>query len=180
MSVRDRTAFAEFAAARAGSLHRAAYLMVGDPQLAQDLVQEALTKTYVAWPQLRDPHNAEAYCRKAITTTAITWFRRKGWNNERPTEVLPEGATGGHDIVVADRDRVWRALLALPPRQRAALVLRFYEDLTEVQTASAMGCAVGTVKSQVAAGLTKLRERLGDDVELLSADEWHDQKAMTR
>jgi RNA polymerase sigma-70 factor (sigma-E family) len=180
VSTRDRTAFAEFAAARARSLHRAAYLMVGDPQLAQDLVQEALTKTYVAWPRLRDPHNAEAYCRKAITTTAITWFRRKGWNNERPTETLPEDAYGAHDATVADRDEIWRALLALPPRQRAALVLRFYEDLTEAQTAAAMGCAVGTVKSQVSAGLIKLRGRLGDDVELLSADEWHDQKAMTR
>jgi RNA polymerase sigma-70 factor (sigma-E family) len=171
VSTRDRTAFAEFAAARARSLHRAAYLMVGDPQLAQDLVQEALTKTYVAWPRLRDPHNAEAYCRKAITTTAISWFRRKGWNNERPTETLPEGTLGGHDTTVADRDQVWRALQALPPRQRAALVLRFYEDLTEAQTAAAMGCASGTVKSQVSAGLAKLRDRLGDDVELVSNDE---------
>jgi RNA polymerase sigma-70 factor (sigma-E family) len=171
VSTRDRTAFAEFAAARAGSLHRAAYLMVGDPQLAQDLVQEALTKTYVAWPRLRDPRNAEAYCRKAITTTAITWFRRKGWNNERPTETLPEGALGGHDAAIADRDELWRALQSLPPRQRAALVLRYFEDLTEAQTADAMGCAVGTVKSQVSAGLAKLRAQLGDDLELLTPDE---------
>ena len=171
MSTRDRAAFAEFAAARARSLHRAAYLMVGDPQLAQDLVQEALTKTYVAWPRLRDPHNAEAYCRKAITTTAITWFRRKGWNNERPTVALPEGPVNGHEEGVADRDRLWRALQALPPRQRAALVLRYFDDLTEAQTADALGCAVGTVKSQVSAGLAKLRAQLGDDVELLSPDE---------
>ena len=171
MSTRDRTAFAEFAAGRARSLHRAAYLMVGDSQLAQDLVQEALTKTYVAWPRLRDPRNAEAYCRKAITTTAISWFRRKGWANERPTEILPEGEQGGHDARIADRDRVWRALQALPPRQRAALVLRYFDDLTEAQTARAMGCAVGTVKSQVAAGLAKLRAQLGDEVELLSTDE---------
>ncbi|WP_151082464.1 SigE family RNA polymerase sigma factor [Nocardioides cynanchi] len=171
MSTRDRAAFAEFAAARARSLHRAAYLMVGDPQLAQDLVQEALTKTYVAWPRLRDPHNAEAYCRKAITTTAISWFRRKGWNNERPTETLPEGALAGHDGGVAQRDEIWRALQSLPPRQRAALVLRYFDDLTEAQTADAMGCAVGTVKSQVSAGLAKLRTRLGDDLELLPHDD---------
>ena len=144
MGTRDRAAFAEFATARAPALHRAAYLMVGDAQLAQDLVQEALTKTYVAWPRLRDPRNAEAYCRKAITTTAISWFRRKGWNNERPTETLPEGG-----LARARRPRsrtataIWRALQALPPRQRAALVLRYYEDLTEAQTAEAMGCAVG-------------------------------------
>jgi RNA polymerase sigma-70 factor (sigma-E family) len=181
VSRRDGAAFAEFALARTGALHRAAYLMVGDAQLAQDLVQEALTKTYVAWPRLRDPRNAEAYCRKAITTTAISWFRRKGWNNERPTEQLPEGASrqAGLEAAVAEHDVVWRALLTIPPRQRAALVLRFYEDLTEAQTAAAMGCAVGTVKSQVSAGLAKLRDRLGDDVELLSADE-SAEEAMTR
>jgi RNA polymerase sigma-70 factor (sigma-E family) len=152
--------------------------MVGDAQLAQDLVQEALVKTYVAWPRLRDTRNAEAYCRKAITTTAISWFRRSGRNNERPTEHLPDDARGvaGHESSVAERDVVWRALLSIPPRQRAALVLRFYEDLTEAQTAEAMGCAVGTVKSQVSAGLAKLREQLGGDAVLLSADE----EAMTR
>ena len=176
MSRGDRSPFAEFALARAGALHRAAYLMVGDSQLAQDLVQEALTKTYVAWPRLRDPANAEAYCRKAITTTAISWFRRKGWNNERPSEHLPDGPVGaGQESAFVERDAVWQAVRDLPPRQRAALVLRFYEDLTETQTAQAMGCAVGTVKSQVSAGLKKLRERLGDDVELISTEE-----AMTR
>jgi RNA polymerase sigma-70 factor (sigma-E family) len=170
---RDRSEFAEFALARAGALQRSAYLMVGDAQLAQDLVQEALTKTYVAWPRLRDPRNAEAYCRKAITTTAISWFRRKGWHNERPTEHLPEDARGvaGPEASVVERDAVWQALGALPPRQRAALVLRYYEDLTEAQTAEAMGCAVGTVKSQVAAALSKLREQLGDDAVLLSNEE---------
>jgi len=171
VSRRDAEAFADFVAARSGALHRAAYLMVGDAQLAQDLVQEALTKTYVAWPRLRDPRNAEAYCRKAITTTAISWFRRKGWNNERPTETLPEGGSLGHAEAVADRTAIWEALQTLAPRQRAALVLRYYEDLTEAQTAEAMGCAVGTVKSQVSAALTKLRERLGDDVELVAPDE---------
>jgi RNA polymerase sigma-70 factor (sigma-E family) len=178
VSGRDTAAFAEFVASRGRALHRAAYLMVGDDLLAQDLVQEALTKTYVAWPRLRDPRNAEAYCRKAITTTAISWFRRKGWNNERPTEHLPDDpkrTTPAPAEVVAVRDSVWQALLTLPPRQRAALVLRYYEDLTEAQTAAAMGCAVGTVKSQVAAALTKLRNLLGEDVELVSPEE-----AMTR
>jgi len=170
VKARDQNAFAEFAAGRAVALHRAAYLLVGDRQLAQDLVQEALTKTYVAWPRLRDPGNAEAYCRKAMTTTAITWFRRKGWDNERPTETVPEL---GHEYDDASAQRVtlWQALLELPVRQRASLVLRFYEDLTEAQTADVMGCAVGTVKSQVSAALKKLRDRLGDDVELLSPDE---------
>jgi len=170
VKARDQSAFAEFAAGRAVALHRAAYLLVGDQQLAQDLVQEALIKTYVAWPRLRDPGNAEAYCRKAMTTTAITWFRRKGWRNERPAETVPDL---GHEYDDASAQRVtlWQALLELPVRQRASLVLRFYEDLTEAQTADVMGCAVGTVKSQVSAALRKLRDRLGDDVELLSPDE---------
>lgn len=172
MRRRDPAAFAEFVAARSAALHRAAYLMVGEEALAQDLLQEALTKTYVAWPRLRDPAKAEAYTRKAITTTAITWFRRKSWNNERATETLPErgGAGGaGHADAVAQRDWVWSALQALPPRQRVAIVLRYYEDYTEAQTAQAMGCAVGTVKSQVSAALKNLRGRLGDDVELVPA-----------
>ena len=123
MARRDRLEFSEFARARAGALHRAAYLMVGDAQLAQDLVQEALTKTYVAWPRLKDPGNAEAYCRKAITTTAISWFRRKGWNNERPTESLPDRPAdllGGPESAVTERDALWQALHQLPPRQRTA------------------------------------------------------------
>ena len=137
--------------------------MVGDTHLAQDLVQEALTKTYVAWPRLRDPHKVEAYVRKAITTTAIGWFRKKSWAGERTFEHIPDLPLPGHADVADQRDWLWQALLALPVRQRAAIVLRFYEDLTEAQTADAMGCAVGTVKSQVFDGLKNLRRRLGDE-----------------
>ncbi len=172
MPRRDPAAFAEFVAARSASLHRTAYLLVGDRGLAQDLLQEALTKTYVAWPRLRDPGKAEAYTRKAITTTAITWYRRRSWG-ERPVDTVPERVGVGHDDDVATRDLLWQALQALPPRQRAAIVLRFYEDLTEAQTAAVLGCAVGTVKSQVSTGLRTLRTRLGDriaDSDLFPAD----------
>lgn len=167
MVSRDRTEFAEFVAARSAALHRAAYLMVGDVSLAQDLVQEALTKTYVAWPRLHDRGNAEAYTRKAITTTAISWFRRKGWSHEHTTDSPPEHGNAGHADSVTQSTWLWTALQELPVRQRAAIVLRYYDDLTEAQTAEAMGCAVGTVKSQVSAGISKLRERLGDDPDLL-------------
>lgn len=170
MAGRDRDLFAEFVAARSGALHRAAYLMVGDPGLAQDLVQEALTKTYVAWPRLRDPANAEAYTRKAITTTAISWFRRRSFS-ERPSDTIPDRVAVGPAEAADERAWLWAALLELPVRQRAAVVLRYYEDLTEAQTAAAMGCAVGTVKSQVSAALAKLRERLGDDPGLLPLDD---------
>lgn len=166
-----RAEFAEFVEARSTALHRAAYLMVGDVTLAQDLVQEALTKTYVAWPRLRDPRNAEAYTRKAITTTAISWFRRKGWSHERSTETLPERPHADHSAQVERSVWLWECLQRLPVRQRAAIVLRYYEDLTEAQTAETMGCAVGTVKSQVSAGLAKLRTQLGDDADLLPLDD---------
>jgi len=166
----ERAEFAEFVTARSAALHRAAYLIVGDRSLAQDLVQEALTKTYAAWPRLHDKGNAEAYTRKAITTTAISWFRRKGWSHERSTAEPPDRATPGHDDQVARSTWLWECLMSLPVRQRAAIVLRYYEDLTEAQTAETMGCAVGTVKSQVSAGLAKLRQQLGDDADLLPLD----------
>lgn len=160
MTRRDPAEFTEFAQARSGALYRAAYLMVGDTQLAQDLLHEALTKTYVAWPRLRDPRNAEAYARKAITTTAISWFRRRSWKNEQPTAETSDSQAGGFEDSAAEREWLWQALLGLPPRQRAAIVLRYYEDLTEADTADAMGCAIGTVKSQVSAGLRTLRAAL--------------------
>jgi RNA polymerase sigma-70 factor (sigma-E family) len=152
-------AFSEFVEARSASLFRTAYLMVGDHQLAQDLLQEALVKTLLAWPRLSDHHSVEAYTRRIVVTTSISWRRRRAFH-ERPTDVLPE--SGGADPVegIVTHDAVLTALLALPPRQRAAIVLRYYQDLTEAQTAEAMGCAVGTVKSQVAAGLAKLRGTL--------------------
>jgi RNA polymerase sigma-70 factor (sigma-E family) len=163
MARRENAAFAEFAMAQGRALYRAAYLMVGDHALAEDLVQEALTKTYVAWPRLRRTGNAEAYARKTITTTAITWWRRRAWDAEKPRDDVPEIAVRDHSDRVSDQDAMWAELQALPPRQRVAIVLRYYEDLTERQTADAMGCAIGTVKSQVAAGLEKLRARLGPD-----------------
>jgi RNA polymerase sigma-70 factor (sigma-E family) len=173
MARRDTVAFTEFVAARSASLFRTAYLMVGERDLAHDLVQEALTKTYVAWPRLRDVSKADAYTRKAITTTYISWWRRKAWSAERPRDDVPEHRVHApdHDSRVVDRDWMWAELQKLPPRQRAAIVLRYYEDLTEAQTAEVMDCAVGTVKSQVSQGLRRLREQLGSDAERLLPDE---------
>jgi RNA polymerase sigma-70 factor (sigma-E family) len=162
---RERRGFTEFVEARSTALQRAAYLMIGDVSLAQDLVQESLTKTYVAWPRLRDPANAEAYTRRVITTTALSWFRRRAWSSERSFTSVPERPSPPHDDAVATGAALWAVLDTLPPRQRVSLVLRFYDDLTETQTAEAMGITVGTVKSQVAAALTSLRARLGDDIQ---------------
>lgn len=164
MTPSQRAAFADFATARGGALHRAAYLMVGDAHLAEDLVQEALSRVYAAWPRVREP---EAYARRAITTTAISWMRRKAWA-ERPVDLIAEPGTAvDGSAEVASRLDLWSALGALPPRQRAAVVLRYFEDLTEAQTAQAMGCSVGTVKSQVSAAIAKLRDSLTTDTPLV-------------
>lgn len=162
---KDSSAFVEFATARHGALYRYAYLLAGDRGLADDLVQEALTKTYVAWRKLRDPANAEAYTRKAITNVAITWWRRKAWHAERPRDDVPEQPSVAEDSTA--RLWLWEELRRLPPRQRAAVVLRYYEDLTEAQTAEILDCSIGTVKSQVSAALKKLRARLGADADLI-------------
>jgi RNA polymerase sigma-70 factor (sigma-E family) len=168
MAQRDTAAFAEFVSARSSALFRSAYLMTGDHGLAEDLLQEALTKTYVAWPRLRDVNKAEAYTRKAITTTAISWWRRKSWQAEKPRDDVPELSAASDQDGFVDRDWMWQQLQSLPPRQKAAIVLRFYEDLTEAQTAEAMGTSIGTVKSQVSDALKRLRALVGNDVELVA------------
>ena len=167
---RDTEEFSDFVTSRSGALFRVAYLILGDHQLAQDLVQESLEKTYVAWPRLREVANAEAYTRRVIATTAISWRRRRGFH-ERPVEYLPEPV--GEDVAatVVDHDALWAHLLALPPRQRTAIVLRHYVDLSEAETSEAMGCSVGAVKSSVSTGLRKLRARIGPDLVLLPPDD---------
>ncbi len=166
MARRDDAEFTEFVRARSGALLRTAYLILGDHALAQDLVQEALTKVYLAWPRIQKREGVEAYARVVVVNTAISWKRRKGWHNEQPVDELPE-SVDGVDEGPEERLAVWRTLLTLPPRQRAALVLRFYEDLSVAETARIMGCAEGTVKSQVSQGIARLRE-LGHDSKAVS------------
>lgn len=144
--------------------------MVGDHGLAEDLLQEALTKTYIAWPRLRDVNSAEAYTRKVIATTAVSWWRRKSWKQEKPRDDVPECGVGETSDLLAQRDWLWKELQSLAPRQRAAIVLRYYEDLTEAQTADALGCSIGTVKSQVSDGLKRLRAKLSPDVVLVTTE----------
>ena len=153
--------FTEFAHASWASLYRTAYLLLGDAAEAEDLVQTALAKTYAAWPQVRDVHAAPGYARIVLVNTASSWFRRKSWRNERPTEILPEV---GHESDLSDRPALLTALSVLPPRQRAVVVLRFYEDLSVAQAASALGVSEGTVKSQTSDALARLRTLLGDAV----------------
>lgn len=124
-------------------------------------MQTSLAKTYAAWSSVRDPAAAPGHARTVLVNTAMSWFRKKSWRAERPTERLPELGT---ETDLSTRPAVLDALAALPPRQRAVIVLRYYEDLTVVATATALGCSEGTVKSQTSDALAKLRVSLGDAV----------------
>jgi RNA polymerase sigma-70 factor (sigma-E family) len=162
VAVLDEPRFREFVANRQQSLLRTAYLLTGDWGTAEDLVQTALTKTYLARHRIRDVAAIEGYVRAAMVTTSTSWWRRR-WHGERPTDALPERATG-RDSTAAydDRDELWQHVRRLPPRQRAVLVLRFYEDLSEADTAQLLGISVGTVKSQTSRSTQALRASLGE------------------
>ena len=154
--------FEEFVAARSHSLLRTAYLLTRDHGMAEDLLQTALTKAYLAWRRIDgDP---EPYVRKILVNTYASWWRRK-WRGEQPTDELPEN--GHHDDRAGESGDLWNALGRLPNRQRAVIVLRFFEDRTEAQTADLLGISVGTVKSQTSKALAKLRidPSLTDDLE---------------
>lgn len=149
--------FDEFVLARSSGLLRTAYLLTHDHALAEDLLQTALAKAWFAWERI-DQH--EAYVRRILVTTYATWWRRR-WNGEHPTDELPE-AGGSPDPTdpsdaVGQRHDLWSAMERLPRRQRAVVVLRYFEDLTEAQTARVLGCSVGTVKSQASKAFAKLR-----------------------
>ncbi|MEU8190315.1 SigE family RNA polymerase sigma factor, partial [Micromonospora carbonacea] len=152
--------FREFVAARSGALLRTAYLLTGDWATAEDLLQTALTKTYLACKRLGGIEAIEPYARRVMVNTSTSWWRRR-WHGERPTEVLPERAGVDEIEQQLDRDVLWRQLRALPSRQRAVLVLRFYEDMSEAQTAALLEISPGTVKSQTSRALATLRRRLG-------------------
>lgn len=151
----DEEDFRSFVAARSASLLSFAHVLTGDRQLAEDVVQTALAKTALAWPRVRRKESAEAYVRRAIVTTHLNRLRRRPWL-EQPHEQLPETASVPTDTF-AERDAMWHALAELPPKQRAVLVLRYYEDLSEADIAEVLHCSRGTVKSQAAKGLLHLR-----------------------
>jgi RNA polymerase sigma-70 factor (sigma-E family) len=163
---RDTTMFSEYVENRSHALLRTAYLMVGDHQLAQDLLQEALIKTFMAWPRLRNHERVDAYVRRTIVTTSISWRRRRSFH-ERPSDLLPETPAADQVESLETHQVLIGHLRGLPPRQRAAIVLRYYEDLSVAQTAEVMGCSPGAVKTHVSIGLGKLRDRLGPDFVLV-------------
>ncbi|AZS84602.1 SigE family RNA polymerase sigma factor [Streptomyces griseoviridis] len=157
--------FEEFVAARwPGLIHLARLLTGGDRHRAEDLVQESLVKLWFAWPKVAD-EAPEAYARKVMVRSAARSARRRWWG-ERPVEQLPDvAALGDVSTAVAERSRLENALAQLPARQRAAVVLRYYQDLPEAQVAQLLGCPVGTARSHASRGVARLRRLLADVIE---------------
>lgn len=155
--------FGALFAARAGALRRTAYLLSGDWHKAEDLVQTAFVRTYAAWPRVRDPGALEAYLRRTLLRAHLDETRRR-WRGELATEHLPEVAdrSAGDRAEGATEDRIvlLAGLATIPPRQRACLVLRYFDDCSVEDTARALDCSEGTVKSNTARGLVALRKAL--------------------
>src|SRR5690349_16095092 len=160
--MRDEAAFVEFAQAARGQLRRTAYLMCGDWDQASDHVQEGLIRVYVAWPRLTRAGREHAYARKAVISAFLDHARRRS-STEVPAE--PDGnVASGQDVAesVALRSALMSALADLPPRQRACVVLRYFDDLSVADTAALLGCTEGTVKSQTSRALFSLRSMFED------------------
>lgn len=152
----DDADFREFVMSRGRALLRSAYLLTGNLADAEDLVQSALAKTYQAWDRIEDRKALDGYVRRAMVNTQISWWRRRRLE-EYPTDDIP-------DLPVADtsgnselHDTLQRAIDRLPQRMRAAVVLRFFEDMTEAEVADVLGVSQGTVKSTVSRAVAKLR-----------------------
>jgi RNA polymerase sigma-70 factor (sigma-E family) len=160
--------FAEFVGARERALQRTAWMLTGDWALAEDLVQTALARSWLRWDRITRRDDPEIYVRRAMINTWLTW-RRRSWRGETSAAELPDSAAPG-DLAaeVAAREVVRQVLSKLTDKQRAVLVLRVVDDLSEAQVAQVVGCAVGTVKSTMSQALAKLRgdPRLAELMEL--------------
>ena len=151
--------FSAYLAAREPALLRTAYLLTGSRADAEDLLQTAMAKLYLAWDRVRDRESVDAYARRIIVNEHHSLWRRAWKRQETTVDEVPERAA--HEDAYDDgRDAaLWSFVQSLPRRQRAVVVLRYYEQLSEAETADVLGCSVGTVKSQGSRALAALRER---------------------
>jgi RNA polymerase sigma-70 factor (sigma-E family) len=149
-------AFREYVTTRSGSLLRMAYLLTHNRADAEDLVQAALAKTYQAWDRIEDHGAVDGYVRRAMVNTHISWWRRRRVE-EYPTDEIPDRPVRDHAGDSEMHDALRRAIERLPQRMRAAVVLRYYEDMSEAEIADVLGISLGTVKSTVSRAVAKLR-----------------------
>jgi RNA polymerase sigma-70 factor (sigma-E family) len=156
--------YAAYVAQSWSRLFRTAYALTGDYREAEDLLQTALLKVYAAWHRIDAADAPDAYVRRILINQVISWRRRSRHHAEIVSNAPPERVVASPDAAVVERAAMWDALRQLPPRQRAIVVLRFYEDLSERDIADLMDVAPGTVKSQCSAALAKLQAALSSDV----------------
>jgi RNA polymerase sigma-70 factor (sigma-E family) len=152
----DEPGFRDYVTARSAALLRMAYLLTRNQADAEDLVQAALAKTYLAWDRIEDRNALDGYVRRAMVNTHISWWRRRRLE-EYPTDDIPDQAVTDHPSDSDLSDALRRALDRLPSRMRAAVVLRYCEDMTEAEVAETLGISQGTVKSTVSRAVAKLR-----------------------
>ncbi len=157
----DEDRFTAFVRAQSASLFRTAYLITGDHQRAEDLLQSTLVRLYQRWPRVEAMEQPVGYARKVLVNQAVSWWRRRS-SREEPLLLLDEPTWDGGVDEVTEHERVWNAVVSLPPRQRAVMVLKYYEDLGVVEIAETLGMAPGTVKSHGHAAARRLAELLGE------------------
>jgi RNA polymerase sigma-70 factor (sigma-E family) len=162
--------FEAWLVAREPALQRTAHLLSGDVHTAADLVQETLAKVYLSWDRIRDRSSVDAYARKVLLNEYRTAWRRPVRRREHVTDAVPDRPSLVREYD-DQHDLVWRFVCSLPPKQRAVVVLRFYEQLTEVEIADLMGISEGTVKSQCSRALASLRAALPDHPELTGEED---------
>lgn len=151
------TSFEDYVTARGAALVRFARVLAGDEHRAEDLVQDVLARAYLRWDAITRSDEPDVYVRQAIVNATRSWWRRRS-NHETPTSVLPEGtAPGAFDADAVERDALWRRIRRLPARQRAVVVLRYYEDLDDATIATILGCTAATVRSHAMRALQALR-----------------------
>jgi RNA polymerase sigma-70 factor (sigma-E family) len=160
----DDDAFRDYVEARGSVLLRMALMLTGNRADAEDLMQAALAKTYLAWGKINDHAALDAYVRRAMVNTHISWWRHRKLE-EFPTGELPDQAVADHSRESDLAEMVRRALGRLPQRMRAAVMLRYFEDMTEPEIAAVLGISLGTVKSTVSRAVARLRDdtELGED-----------------
>jgi RNA polymerase sigma-70 factor (sigma-E family) len=166
--VRDETGFGAFVSAGSRRHLRTAYLLTGNAADAEDLLQTALARLMRVWDRVAQSGDVDAYLRRVLVNTHVSRGRRL-WHRERPTEAPPDLPGRDPYVTLDERDQLRRALTRLSPGERRAVVLRHVEDLPEAEVARLLGCSVGTVKSQCARGLAKLRVALETTADPLSA-----------
>ncbi len=162
-------AYTEFVQVHWVALYRTAYLLAGDHQRAEDVVQAALLKVYLAWPKVVSMSHPAAYARTIMVNQLASWWRVRS-SRERPSVTVPEETVASFDDRVVEARAVWSHVLALAPRQRAVIVLRYYEDRSEAEIAEILGISAGSVKTHAHHAMATLRRRLGDEGDARTPD----------